>query len=236
MKSKDFEENYMAFIMKAYDEKKIPDLRIDESKCTELIKNAIKESITAVKEEVNGSSLYGLAFELSNTVDRNSYYSYTFAIHFNTEENLAKSSYPDDLDFRYGIWSEWMAVTSDSEPAKILQEYLYQNKIPSDSDIDKSIDEMSDAEKNALEWYAFQLEKIEDIQREERALIRKCVAFAVACLNEEKFFTCLSENINVYPYMGECTPKKEEILEHYELMKNEIPDDIFINYIKELSE
>ncbi len=227
----EFEKNYMDFMKKSFEKKTILDSCIEKTKCIELIKAAIKDSIALVKKEINNDHLYGLSFELSNTVDRNSYYSYNLGIYFNTKEYLLKSSFPDDLDFRYGIWSEWMAITSDTESAKLLKNYLYQNKTPEDSDIEKSSDEMSKDEKDAFEWYKNEWEAVDDKKNEERASIRKYMTLAIAELNKEKFFSSMFGAVNVYPYSGECALKKEEILEHYKLMENEITDENFITYV-----
>lgn len=226
-----YKENYMIFIKKSYEEKKIIDSCIEESKCIELIKAAVKESVPLVKKEVNEGHLYGLSFELSNTVDRSSYYSYNLEIYFNTEESISESSYPDDLDFRYGMWSEWMVLSSDTESAKVLKEYLYQNRIPSDDDLEEFSEEMNDEEKTVVKWYKNECLAVDDKQTEERAKIRKCVTLAVAELNKEKFFFEMFGSVNVYPFYGECALKKEEILEHYSLMENETADEKFIDYI-----
>lgn len=230
MDNKDFEEKEMDFIKKSFNEKKIADTRIDESKCVELIKEAIKASIPKVKEEAEDETVLGLSFEITNTVDLNAFFDYGFNVHFLTNEILEHCENPYDTCYT------WENIESETESSSTLTDYLLENITPYADSICKSFDEMTEEEKEAAEWYENEFDATYERRDDECALIRKCVALAVGELNKEKFFSNQFGSITVYPYDGDLMLEKEELLEHFKLMQNEENDECFIDYLNDVKE
>lgn len=223
----DNEKRELNFIKKFFNEKKI-DSPIDESKCIELIKKAIKDSIPKVEKEVDGEKILGFSFEIENTVDLDAFFDYCFTVHFLTDEILKHCANPYDTHYTWG------RVESETESAEALTDYLLKNTIPDAFESAESLEEMNEEERTANEWYKNEWNDIYDKKADERALIRKCVALAVGELNKEKFFSRF-DDFFVYPYDGDMI-EKEELIEHFKLMQNSEDDECFFEYLNDIKE
>lgn len=188
------------------------DGNLDKQHFIDLFKAAVQDIYPQIKEKYQEESIYGLAFEIANTVCM--VYAEDFAtnIYLNTEERYQEAIEDCDEEeqgyYRFSAWAEWISESADTEHFRQLQEYLQANCPTDDEDEDEDED-------GAIEQ------------------IRRWQAEALGQLRAEGFWEKQGNpDIWVIPFEGEDEISVEELAETYKEMDRGYHGEEYLMYLE----
>ncbi len=193
---------------------------LEKERFIELFKNAAKDIFPKIKEKYEGETIYGISFEIANTVCLVYDADFETYVYINTEERYAEAiedeEEEDNIYFRFFAFGEWTPETCESESFTELQKYLLANCSTDDDDEDEDYDE----------------DENEDIVK-----IRYWQAEALGQLRDEGFWAEQGNpDIQVIPFEGEDEISIEELAENYKTMDRGYHGDEYQQYIEYLEE
>lgn len=120
---------------------------LDKQHFIDLFKAAMQDIYPQIKEKYQEESIYGITFEIANTVCLVYAEDFGTNIYLNTEERYQEAIEDCDKEekgyYRFSAWAEWIPESADTELFKELQEYLQANCPTDDEDEDEGEDEIS---------------------------------------------------------------------------------------------
>ncbi len=202
----------------------------------ELFKEAVKDIFPKIKEKYTNESIYGISFEVANTVQRVYDEDYGILVYLNTEENYQEKIENCDEDeksyYRFNAWAEWKMEEVSSNIFDKIQDYLWENSLGFFDEI--STDMEAKLEKEIREWYEDVELDVEDLHDEEIENIRSWLAEALGQLRKEGFWEQQGNaNIYVIPFSGEDKISKEELIMTYKEMDQGYHNTEYLDYLEE---
>ncbi len=168
-----------------------------------LFKGAVQDIYPQIKEKYREESIYGISFEVANTVCKVYTEDFGTNIYLNTEEHyqqaIADCSEEKQGYYRFSVWAEWIPEAADTELFKELQEYLQTNCTHKDEDIER---------------------------------IRRWQAEALGQIRAEGFWEQQGNpDIQVIPFEGEDEISVDELTENYKEMDRGYHDGEYWEYL-----
>lgn len=184
------------------------DGNLDKQHFIDLFKAAVQDIYPQIKEKYQEESIYGLAFEIANTVCMVYAEDFGTNIYLNTEERYQKAIEDCDEEeqgyYRFSAWAEWISESADTEHFRQLQEYLQANCPTDDEDEDGAIEQ-----------------------------IRRWQAEALGQLRAEGFWEKQGNpDIWVIPFEGEDEISVEELAETYKEMDRGYHGEEYLMYLE----
>jgi len=173
----------------------------------------VQDIYPQIKEKYQEESIYGITFEIANTVCMVYAEDFGTNIYLNTEERYQEAIEDCDEEeqgyYRFSAWAEWIPESADTELFKELQEYLQANCLTDDEDEDEDED-------GAIEQ------------------IRRWQAEALGQLRTEGFWEQQGNaDIQVIPFEGEDEISAEELEETYREMDRGYHGAEYLEYLEE---
>lgn len=195
---------------------------LEKERFIELFKNAVKDIFPKIKDKYEGETIYGISFEIANTVCLVYAADFETYVYINTEERYQEAIEDEEdeekIFYRFCALAEWEPETAETQSSKELQKYLLAN-CSTDDDYDDE-DEDYDEDEN------------EDIVK-----IRYWQAEALGQLRDEGFWAEQGNpDIQVIPFEGEDEISIEELAENYKTMDRGYHGDEYQQYIEYLEE
>lgn len=207
-------------LMERY-QKKDMEIRLKKEQFCSLFLEAVKDYFPKLKERYAGQTIYGISFEIGNTIQKVNCDNFKTQIYFNTEEdyqeNIEDCEEEEESYYRFEAWAEWNVECAESPLFEKLEEYLEQNSLYMCScNITRYHDKLEEA---AMEWYNENTSEFEDAFEEEAEQIRMWIAEALGELRKEGFWEQQgSAELYVIPFGGEGDIETEELIETYHIM------------------
>lgn len=183
---------------------------LDKQRFIELFKAAVQDIYPQIQEMYKGETIYGISFEIANTVCR--VYAEDFGTHvyLNTEERYQEAIVDCDEKergyYRFSAWAEWIPEIAETELFKKLQKYLLATCLTDDEDDDEG---------------------------EVAEQIRYWQAEALGQLRAEGFWEQQGNpDIQVIPFEGEDEVSAEELSETYKEMDRGYHGDEYLVYLE----
>lgn len=185
--------------------------QMDKKHFIDLFKAAVQDIYPQIKEKYQKESIYGITFEIANTVCMVYAEDFGTNIYLNTEEHYQEAIEDCDEEeqgyYRFSAWAEWIPESADTELFKELQEYLQANCTTDDEDED---------EDGVIEQ------------------IRHWQAEALGQLRAEGFWEKQGNpDIWVIPFEGEDEISVEELAETYKEMDRGYHGEEYLMYLED---
>ncbi len=240
LSEEDYEDEYdskwdaLARLQEVYEDGKL-ESKLDKQKFIELYKEAVKDYFPKLKEDKEEQSIYGLSFEIANTIQRIYAESFNTIIYFNTEEEYEEAIEDCDEDemshYRFCPW-EWDLKEVESDLFDKVQEYLWNNSLGFYSHITAAMEKKLDEDVRA--WYEEAEEAIEEMYETERENIRLWLAEGLGQLRKEGFWKKQEvSDIYVIPFEGEDEISTEELIATYNEMDQGHHGPEYLEYLEE---
>ena len=223
-------------LMKRY-QKKDMEIWLEKEQFQSLFREAVKDYYPKLKEQYADQTIYGISFEIGNTVQKVYYENFKTNVYFNTEEAYQESiedcEEEEKIFYRFGAWAEWNVECAESPLFEKLEEYLDANSLHECSCIiEKDKDKLDEA---AFEWYKEKEAEFEEASEEEAEQIRMWIAEALGELRKEGFWEKQGNaEIYVIPFEGEDEITAEELMETYHIMDKGCHGTEYEEYIASL--
>lgn len=179
---------------------------LDKQCFINLFKAAVQDIYPQIKEKYERETIYGISFEIANTVCR--VYAVDFGTHvyLNTEERYQEAIVDCDEKergyYRFSAWAEWIPEIAETELFKELQKYLLATCLMDD-------------------------------EGEVAEQIRYWQAEALGQLRVEGFWEQQGNpDIQVIPFEGEDEVSAKELSETYKEMDRGYHDDEYLVYLE----
>ena len=202
-------------------QKKDMEIWLKKEQCQSLFLEAVKDYFPKLKQRYADQTIYGISFEIGNTIQKVYYDSFKTQVYFNTEEdyqeNIEDCEKEEESYYRFEAWAEWNVECAQTPLFEKMEEYLEQNSLYMCSSItEKDKDKLEEA---AFEWYYENTLEFEEAFEDEAEQIRMWAAEALGKLRKEGFWEQQgSAKIYVIPFGGEDDIESEELLETYHIM------------------
>ncbi len=218
-------------------QKKDRESGLDREEFQALFREAVRNYYPELKERCGGRSLYGVSFEIGDTVQ--SIYAGNFEMHiyFNTEEGYREKSRDcgeDEKDYyRFEPWAEWDVVNARSPLFDRLRDYLEQNSLRVCCECSSNPDYRDRLKDDAAAWYEKNKTVFEKAFAAECRQIRGWMAEALGGLRREGFWEAQgSAELYVIPFGGEGDIGTEELIESYSVMDAGYHGTEYPDYLK----
>ncbi len=229
------ERDVLGRLMAVYESRKL-ESQLDKQTFIKHFKEGVKDIYPKLKEKYDDESIYGISFEIANTVQKIYAEDYNTIVYLNTEENYKEAIEDCEEDemsyYRFCAWAEWSPESVPSDAFDELQDYLWENGFGFYNDM--TTDKEKELSEEVKEWYEDAEDDIEDLLEEENKNIRFWLAEALGQLRKEGFWA-QQENADIYviPFEGEDEISDEELIETFQLMDQGCHGKEYLEYLED---
>jgi len=209
--------------------------KLDKQVFVKIFKDAVKDIFPKIKEKYEGQAIYGISFEIGNTVQRIYAEDFSTFIYLNTEERyqeaIAKCDEKERNYYRFSAWAEWLCENISSPFLNELQNYLWNNSLAFGGKISAAMEK--ELAEDVKKWFKDVELDIETLHEEEVLNIRFWMAETLGELRAEGFWEQQgNKDIYVIPFEGEDEISVEELKATYMEMDRECHGQEYLQYLK----